>query len=364
MKIALALILTVAAFGLRLQADDTERSFTLDLASSGQAQALPSWMTGQPMASPSDHATVSFPIAPPQDDSNLAVTFYFQETAGGFLRVYWAGAQTNEMLSENLFEGIEMPNQRTLLIKRATLSSPGTLSVQSSENTLNVSRIHWQWVEPAPVSLADEAAQSALVNAGGKVLDEGEINGAPLLPLQDKITGSVVTAALTEKPERIETGVEFVATLQTVPPWARMELEISGAPPGKPVLLWINGEFAGEVSVELPDLTDPGYQQGSGGGLSYVGWRKGVLFVPVTLLKAGDNQFQFGLKDVAPSPQASPLAVKNLLLQLKYGGAPAPSATPPAEQPLEIAPAINLENPTPKFRNADLKLLDPPSTQP
>ena len=50
------------------------------------------------------------------------------------------------MLSDNLCEGIAMPNQRTLLIKRTTLSSLGTLTVQSSETTLNVSRIHWEWM--------------------------------------------------------------------------------------------------------------------------------------------------------------------------------------------------------------------------
>src|ERR1700722_6742938 len=93
------------------KADDSERNFTYDLSQSGTSQPLPNWMTGQPSALPSSHASVSFPITPPADNSDLAVTFYFTEVAGGFLRVYWAGSKTSETLSDNLYEGIAMPNQ-------------------------------------------------------------------------------------------------------------------------------------------------------------------------------------------------------------------------------------------------------------
>ena len=232
MRIVLTILFSMLAFCL-IRAEDIERGFTLDLEHTGQQQTLPSWMAGPPSASPAAHATISFSIIPPEGNSDLAVTFYVTETTGGFLRVYWAGAQASEMLSDNLFEGIAMPNQRTLLIKRSTLSSPGTLNVQSSETTLNISRIHWEWVDPATVSLADTVKQSALVNATGGVFGEEEVNGAPALPKSDLIGKSVVTASLTDKPERIETGVGFVATLQGLPQFARLEVKMSGVPIGK-----------------------------------------------------------------------------------------------------------------------------------
>jgi hypothetical protein len=301
-------------------------------------------MAAAPTAEPATHATINFQIVPPAGNSDLAVTFYFTETPGGFLRVYWTGVQGGEMLSDNLFEGIGMPNQRTLLIKRGTLSTPGTLTVQSSETSLYLSRIHWEWVEPSTVSLADAAKQAALVTAAGAIFGEGEVNGAPLLPPPDQVGKSVVTANLTDKPERIEKGVEFIATLQGVPQYARLEVKMSGVPLDKPVQLWVNGAQAGEVSMEVPDLNDPGYRAAAGAPPVYIGWRKGVIYLPAGALKLGDNQFQFAVKDATA---VTPLAVKDLQLQLKYeyNTANTPTAAP-SEAP-DVASAETAPAPTP-----------------
>jgi hypothetical protein len=327
MKTALTLLLMLSFCFAK--AEDVERSYTLDLAMIGKTQTQPSWLTSTPFASPSAHATISFSIAPPQDDTDLAVTFFFNETPGGFLRVFWVGAASGEMLSDNLFEGIAMPNRRTLLIKRSTLSSSGILSVQSSDAALNVSRIHWEWVKPVSVLLADGASQVALVDSQLKVFRDEQINGAPQLPQADRVQGSIVTAVLTQRPERVESGVAFVAELQAQPQYARVEVEISGAPLGKPVQLLVNGVAAGEVAVEVPELTDSGYQ--SGATPAYIGWRKGSIHIAGELLKTGENQIQFALKDTAQSSDPAPLAVKNLLIQLKYA-TDADAAATPAQQ--------------------------------
>ncbi|MGB8354690.1 MAG: hypothetical protein WCD79_12425 [Chthoniobacteraceae bacterium] len=303
---------------LSAKGDDSDRDFTFNFDQSGQAQILPVWMTGQPSASPSSHASISFPITPPSDDSDLAVTLYFTEVPGGFLRVYWVGLQKSETLSDNLYEGIGMPNQRTLLIKRSTLSSAGTLTIQSSETTLNVSKIHWAWVKPTPVSLAYAAKQSALIDTTGRVFSNDEVDGTPLLSMEDQVHQSIVKASLTYKPERIEAGVEFVATLQALPQYARLEVQISGTPIDKALQLTLNGALLGDVSVEIPDLKDPGYQGNDAATPAYIGWRKGVIYLPVGQLKVGDNQFQFGVKDTPPSSGANPIAIKDLVLQLKY----------------------------------------------
>lgn len=332
MKVPLAVLFTVMSLCL-VRAEDAGQGFTFDFAPGAPAQALPAWMTGEPVAAPAAHATISFPITPPAGDSDLAVTFYFTETAGGFLRVYWAGTKESAMLSGNLYEGIAMANQRTLLIKRSTLSSPGTLNIQSSGPALNLLRIHWEWVEAGDVSVAGAAKDSALIDAAGGVLAEGEVNGAPALPKPDRIAGPVVTAPLTDKPERIEAGMVFVGTLEQAPRYARLEVKMAGVRVGKTVKLSINNTPAGEVALETPGLEDPGYQPATADGAApeYIGWRKGSVYVQPGLLKAGDNQFQFTVQDATA---ATPLAVKDLILQLKYddkpldSGTAAPAATP------------------------------------
>lgn len=281
---------------------------------------------------------MGFSITPPADQSDLAATFYFSEAMGGFLRVYWAGTKTNDMLSDNLFEGIAMPNQRTVLIKRSTLSSSGTLILQSSETTLDVSKIHFEWVAPSSVSLAQPAQQSALIDSTGKVFKDLEVNGVPPQPQADQVGSSVVTASLADKPVRIEAGVEFLATLQTMPKYARLEIQISGASLENTVQLTLNGNPVGNISVEVPDLNDPGYQINEGAPPVYIGWRKGVIYVPAAQLKVGENQFQISLKDVVPSGTASPLAVKDLLLQLKYPEQPSVAQPASQEQSLPTLP--------------------------
>jgi hypothetical protein len=346
-QLVVAILFLSAVVPCAIRAADSDRAFTLDLTPGADQQSLPPWMTGEPVAAPATHATISFPIRPPQDDSDLAVTFYFTETPGGFLRVYWAGTTDSEMLTDNLYEGISMPNQRTLLIKRSTLSSAGTLNIQSSEPSLNISRIHWEWVDPATVSLAAPAKQTALVNASGAAIPDGEVNGAPQLPKSDKIGSSVVTATVTDKPQRIEAGVEFIGTLEQRPQYARLEVKMAGVPIGKPVQLLLNGAAAGDVALEVPEIEDPGYQAASGSTPpAYIGWRKGVLYLQPGLLNTGDNRFQFVIKD---SDASAPLAVKDFILQLKYGPPPADSpdaaaASVPVPDPTPTAPAVS---PTP-----------------
>lgn len=311
------------------RAADGGAAYTLDLGFGDQGGALPSWLTSRPVELPAEHAVIGFAITPPADNTDLAVTFYFTETPGGFLRVYWKGAKDSEMLAENLYEGIGMANQRTLLIKRSTLSSPGTLYVQSSESTLNVSRVHWEWVTPSPVSLADSAKQTVLVSGVKGLYAQEEVDGSPAKSKVDEVGQSVVTAALTDKPERIEGGVEFTAALQAVPQFARVEVKLAGVAPGKAVGLWVNGTLAGGVTLEVPDLNDPGYSTVSDGATqAYTGWRKGSIYIPASLLASGDNRFQFAVQDATAS---MPIAIKDFLLQLKYpsaGAAPAPAATP------------------------------------
>src|SRR5258708_15884852 len=98
-------------------------------------QATPIWL-GHPETPASTFAVLNLPITPPDPQASLVVTLYFQEKQGGFLRASWITSQTAQVLSENLYEGIAMQNQRSFLVSPGTLAGAGTLSFQSSSSTL------------------------------------------------------------------------------------------------------------------------------------------------------------------------------------------------------------------------------------
>src|SRR5207249_2732584 len=109
------------------------------------------------------------------------------------------------------------------------------------------------------------------------------------------------------------------------------------------VQLWLNGASLGEIALQVPDLADAGYRIGAGNGLVYAGWRKGVIYIPGSALRTGENSFQFAR---AEAGIASPMAARNVTLQLKFNEnplAPKPSltVTPSPEMPAAAASASN-----------------------
>ena len=95
-------------------------------------------------------------------------------------------------------------------------------------------------------------------------------------------------------------------------------------------------------------MNDPGYQVVDGEAPAYIGWRKGAVYLPAGQLKVGDNQFQFTVKDATSS---TPVAVKDLLLELKYDDSapPAPAAAPtPTMIPITDTPPLPEQTPPPE----------------
>ena len=83
----------------------------------------------------------------------------------------------------------------------------------------------------------------------------------------------------------------------------------------------------------MPDLLDDGFLTDGNAPTSYVGWRDGSFYAPVSFLKAGINTVQFSEEDDAASIPGNagasdtglepPLAIKAIVLQLNYLSAPA-----------------------------------------
>jgi hypothetical protein len=310
----------VSAFAL-----DEPVSFSFDLPFPDN-QATPVWL-GHPAAPVSTFATLNLPITPPDAQASLVVTLYFAEKQDGFLRASWVGSQAAEVLSKNLYEGIGMQNQRSLLVLPNTMDGAGTLSLQSSSDTLGVDRIKLEWVENQPSLVSPHLPDMLVTPESGKTQKlqdlNGQINGTEPF-IWNK---NVVTVQLTDKPERVETGVEFNAELRQAPQAARISLKENGLPFGQRVVVWINQQRAGSITPSVPELTDEGYGADAKAPSAYVGWRDGSLFIPVSLLKMGVNAVQFSAEsdsDASASQTTGgnvppPLALKDVVLQLDYG---------------------------------------------
>ena len=295
-----ALLVPVAA----LRAD----YFSFDLAGTGKVR-FPSWMPQRPVASAKAHAELAFPIVPGHDNNDLALTVVFQEEMGQYLSVYWQDRDgSRQLLCPNLFEDIDLANQRTLLITRAVMGGPGKVVLQSSQNVLNVLKVRLDWARPGVVRLVDGIPNGALITTGGHFFAPEEVDGTALTPVADSWQGPVLLTSVTERAERVENGVVFPVGIQAKVLRARVEVLINGLSPDGSVRLWVNGKLAGTVAVEVPDLTDPGYAADG----SYIGWRKAGLLIPPEMLNVGDDTFQFD------GPPNAPLAIRDFLLQVVY----------------------------------------------
>ena len=317
-----------------LAAGDT---FTLDLPMV-EGGVLPLWLTRVTAVPNTTSGTLEFELSPPSDETDLALTIAFDEPQGGFLRLVWKSGEKTELLSANLCEGIAMANQRTILIKRSVLAGPGVLILQSSERSLGVWRMQWEWVASRSVAVGMGAADAVLVDDRGRVHKVDETSGEPNRAPGDEWRGTVIRASLTGRPVRIEGGVEFLATLERLPVDARAEVFLAGVPLDRRVTLWVNGQEAREAALEVPSLDDPGYHRDADGKREYVGWRKGALFIDTTLLKIGENQFQIAVEKATSDGGVAAIAVKNFSLQLEY---PRPIRVPavlPESKPVETAP--------------------------
>jgi hypothetical protein len=287
-------------------------TLTFDLMTPGHV-VFPSWMPERPLASPKEHAELSFPVIPGPDDDDLVLTVVFNDQIGSYLSVYWVDEEgQRRLLCANLFESIGLPNQRTLLVNRPMMGGPGKIVLQSSESVLNVIRVRLDWARPGVVRLVDGEPNGALVTTGGKMFAPEEVDGTTLTPIADSWEGRILTTSITEHPERIENGVDFQVTVPTKVSRARVEVMINGLPMNESLTLWLNRQAVGTLAVEVPDLTDPGFGGSDRQGPSFIGWRKGVLYLTGDKLPAGENHFQF------QGPANVAVAIRDFLLQVEY----------------------------------------------
>jgi hypothetical protein len=278
---------------------------------------LPDWIQAKAEPVIAGGLAVSrFVFTPDTPDRDLLVSVIFHEVEGGFLRAYWESPTAALTLAENLQEGINMPNKRQLLLKSSLTKNGGTLVFQSSRAESPIIKIKWEELIPQTVALSAEAGETAVISTEAEPLPENELNGDVLPPENDRWTGPVINAVITEKAERIDEAMLFEFTLEQIPALARLECQINGLPIGQTLELWVNGNKAGALPVRIPELTDAAYREDAEGQISYCGWRKAALMIPRELLKTNANNLQFVPSDT--QTEKIPLAVKSVKWQLKY----------------------------------------------
>lgn len=300
------------------QAASAPKPFVMDLPTSPET-VLPWWLEVSDGGMESMFGTRSFGLTPPEGDWDLAVTVYYDETPGGSLRIYWSSPERTEILTDNLYEGSCLPNQRTILIRRAMLSQPGRLTFQSATSLMNPWRIRWEWLKPTTVwTSSAKTDEWALVEDSGQVLTTKEISGDELAHPSDNWKRRVITAYLSERVERFENSIEFVTQIESIGEVCCLSASLAGVPMDRQLEIWLNGEWAGQLALETPDLSNTAYRAGVEGQTIFSGWRKGTIFIPSKLLQTGENRFQIGFDSTEETAVAQPLAIKNVALQIKY----------------------------------------------
>ena len=348
----LALLALVWALGSALHASELSNTYTLTLPVQANL-ATPAWL-GHPETPAGTFASLDLPLTAPESGDSLLVTIFFQEKEGGFLRLSWKDAAGEEqVLSSNFYEGVGMDNQRTLLVPASVISGPGTLTLQCGDTSLDVEKIHLEWLEDRTALVSPEQADQEVVSRLGKATGASALDGQAPAADSASLEGSLVTVPLTLNPQRIEQGVQFNLQIDGVPQAARISFTESGLAWDQHLVLWINQQRAGTITPSVPDLRDPGFSVGT--TATYVGWRDGSIYVPTSLLKTGLNSVQLSTENNDPAASDSitenadlsqPLAVNHMVAQFDYTQAASdagpPSTTTPAATPTAATPTGTL----------------------
>jgi hypothetical protein len=352
LSVALAL-LALAGFGSRLTAATVDDSYTLNLPLSSTV-VLPNWL-GQPVIPAGTFASMDRPLTAPAINDSLLVTIIFQEKEGGFLRLTWKNAEGEQLLTSNFYEGVDMANKRSLLIPSSVVRDMGTLSLQCGDTSLDVQKIHFEWLQGSAALVSPEQTDQVVVSRLGSVAKASTLDGQPAgVPVSD-IDGDLITVPISNSPERIEQGVQFSLQLEGSPKAARLSFQESGLPWGQHLVVWLNQQRAATVSPVVPDLEETGFAAPPDATQPFIGWREVSAYLPVSLMKAGLNTLQISTESDTDSADTSdadatstlPLAVNNLSCQFDYTAAVAATSTAPTTAAAATVSPTNAVTATP-----------------
>lgn len=275
-------------------------------------------------------AQIELPFLPVSEDTAVYVTVVFRDQPGTVLRAKWFGEgsrQFERVISENLAEGLQGWNQRTIELPWALVEEPGTLVLEADSVYHTVKRVAIVWASPGVVYAGGSARTVQYLPNSGKGLSESDLaDPVREAKVPDTWYGGMWTAPLQERTEPLDDGLEFAVPIDSSPRAAVFRARVLGAPINAAVSLRVNERKIGPVSLEVPGLSDPGYMQDYDGKVSYAGWREVAVILPFGVLRKGDNA-------IILEPMAGGY-IKGAALELKFDESPgAPDVPPEPSQP-------------------------------
>lgn len=318
-------------------------------------EEVPAWLHEIPAPDGLPGARRDFQIIAPRTGLDLAITISFDEPeSADRLLAYFRGARTGRTVAANLLQGTGLPNQRTIILRNRLLDSPGVLSLTADGPELLIWRMEFQWMQAravmVPLGSALEAPAAVLND--GHVLHYDELASGEDRSPQEEWLGNIIRFPLIDAPQRVESGVEYVFTLDSIPRAAILHLDVTGLPPGAQTRLMVNGKVAGWLQMALPSLAHGGYRTADdlGGGTELAGWRNAQAWIPTSLLVPGENSVwmeYFERSDEAPAEGETPgpgsglqtalmfgVAARHMFLEMDY--TPAAETNAPEEAPAEM----------------------------
>ncbi|MEM6821895.1 MAG: hypothetical protein AAF558_08160 [Verrucomicrobiota bacterium] len=294
--------------------------------------SIPQWLA-EPIWEPgATTSRIRIPVKAEDPEQNLLISFVFLDQSTGFCRVLWQGdTGVSISLCTNLYEGIALLNQRSLVVSASDLNGDGDLIIEFDEEGIPIQKLKLAWLDPVTVFTDDAKNAPVAFPSDGPIVEFDEAMGLAAREPEDTWTKDILAATLTPAATDIKDGVAFAFTLDRTPGLSILSGEINGLPLNSFLHVWINEAYAGVASVGVPDLHDFGYSAHSEFRWHYAGWRTFSLWVDTTLLELGENTIQLDPVSVTPEETEDPfslsedaIAVRKLVLQLKKPASPEP----------------------------------------
>ena len=241
--------------------------------------------------------------------------FYDDRHAGGrpYLTV-WNELGSELMRSDPLGQGLGLPASDTLTVPMA---GADYLEIAAPGDGSQVRAVFLSWLEKTEVQRpADFAVKETVAEPFG-------ITPPLHTPHDDRYQYGVVTARLQSGKPSVLTVASTPAAayefqLERQPLVAVVSYEVLGATLGSAPMVTINHEVPAASEMQLPDLTDPGFQgksrEGQAGmSFRYTGWVRAQRVISGTALVAGLNRLTLALSNGSDN-----VAVRSVQIQLKY----------------------------------------------
>ncbi len=310
--------------GAAIQAPSATDSAWLDLrqdkSANSKPQAAPAWVEAVSLVngqtangSPKTIFRIRV-IHPAGDYQVLYFRLFFDDTVNARPElVAWDESGTQLLRSGALGTGIGLPSSDSAMIP---MSGVSTLDVEVPGDGKTVRGAYLEWMASSevvhPVSTEKQ-----------DIIPQPFSGTAPLrAPEKDQEQFGTVTATLAAEAIPIGPDVQQAATFQfdmeSQPLVALLTFDVASPRLDSPPEVYVNGQDMGPVNLILPDLADPAYRGEMTSMVKdmqfqYTGWLRAQKVLPVSSLKAGQNEIL-----VIGGAASSTSAIRATQVQLKY----------------------------------------------